>query len=159
MKMKKPFLAALACGNYSLLPSSSSPADPSRLAPSALALATFSPISNGPVFAVGLPPRTTISSTSPGAIYLSLQAPSTYQWAGLGIGSSMASATIFMMYPDGTGNVTISARQSQGFVEPQFNSSLMAGVTLLQGSGVTDGVMRANVKCVCRIFCAEGMTC
>lgn len=52
-----------------------------------------------------------------------------------------------MMYPDGKGNVTISARDGKGFVEPQFNSSLMAGVTLLEGSGVTDGVMRANVKC------------
>ena len=126
--------------------------DHSPLAPTALALASFSPVSNGPTYSVGLPPDATISSSSPGTIYFSLQAPSTYQWAGLGIGSQMAGATIFMMYPDGKGNVTISAREGgKGHVEPQFNSTLMAGVTLLGGSGITGGVMRANVKCALRI--------
>jgi hypothetical protein len=64
----------------------------------------------------------------------------------------MAGATIFMMYPNGKGNVTISAREGgAGQIEPTFNSSLMAGVTLLEGSGVSGGVMRANVKCTFRI--------
>jgi hypothetical protein len=64
----------------------------------------------------------------------------------------MAGATIFMMYPNGNGNVTISAREGgAGEVEPQFNSSLMAGVTLLEGSGIAGGLMRANVKCAMRI--------
>lgn len=63
----------------------------------------------------------------------------------------MAGATIFMMYPNGEGNVTISAREGgQGHVEPQFNSTLMTGVTLLEGSGVTGGVMQAYVKCKLR---------
>lgn len=122
------------------------------LAPTALSLASFSPVPNGPVYSIGLPSDSTISSSSPGTIYLSLQAPSTYQWAGLGIGSQMAGATIFMMYADGNGNVTISAREGgQGHVEPQFNSSLMAGVTLLEGSGITGGIMRANIKCALSI--------
>lgn len=109
---------------------------------------SFTPVTNGPTFSVGLPPGTTISSSEPGTIYFSLEAPSTYQWTGLGIGKQMAGAIIFMMYPDGQGNVTISARDGgSGHVEPQFNSSLMAGVTLLEGSGVNGGVMRANVKC------------
>jgi hypothetical protein len=64
----------------------------------------------------------------------------------------MADATIFMMYADGKSNVTISAREGgQGHVEPQFNSSLMAGVTLLDGSGITDDIMRANIKCALHI--------
>lgn len=117
-------------------------------APTALGLVSFSPVANGPNYSVGLPPGTTITASSPGTIYFSLEAPSTYQWAGLGIGEQMAGATIFMMYPNGEGNVTISARNGGGgHVEPQFNSTLMAGVTLLAGSGVDGGVMRANVKC------------
>ena len=117
-------------------------------APTAHGLVSFSPVANGPNYSVGLPPGTTITASSPGTIYFSLEAPSTYQWAGLGIGEQMAGATIFMMYPNGEGNVTISARNGGGgHVEPQFNSTLMAGVTLLAGSGVDGGVMRANVKC------------
>lgn len=156
MKMKTVnliSLAVLACGMYllSLLPSSLVTDNPPS-APTAVALASYTPVSNGPTYSVGLPPGTTISSSSPGTIYFSLQAPSTYQWAGLGIGTQMAGATIFMMYPNGNGNVTISAREGgTGEVEPQFNSSLMAGVTLLEGSGITGGLMRANVKCAMRI--------
>jgi hypothetical protein len=153
MKMKTVnlvSLAVLASGMYLLcLPVFLYFTDNPPSVPTALALATFTPISNGgPTYSVGLPPGTTISSSSPGTIYFSLQAPSTYQWAGLGIGTQMAGATIFLMYPNGEGNVTISAREGGvGQVEPQFNSSLMAGVTLLEGSGITGGVMRANVKC------------
>jgi hypothetical protein len=61
----------------------------------------------------------------------------------------MAGATIFVMFADGTGNVTISARDGgPGHVEPQFDSTVFAGVELLEGSGVVDGVMRANIRCV-----------
>lgn len=72
----------------------------------------------------------------------------------------MAGASIFMMYPDGKGNVTISARTGgPGHVEPAFDASLMAGVTLLEGSGVSGGLMRANIKCAFTIrwFGKEGM--
>ena len=64
----------------------------------------------------------------------------------------MAGAIIFLMYPNGNGNVTISAREGGGgHVEPQFNSTLMAGVTLLAGSGDDGDVMRANVRCAFHI--------
>lgn len=60
----------------------------------------------------------------------------------------MQGATIFVMYTDGTGNVTISARDgNQGHVEPVPDSDLQSGVTLLVGSGVVDGNMVANVHC------------
>ena len=62
----------------------------------------------------------------------------------MGIGSGMAGATIFVMYADGTGNVTISPRMGVGHVMPLFNPA--AQVTLLEGSGVSNGVMTANVK-------------
>ena len=60
----------------------------------------------------------------------------------------MAGSTIFAMYQDGKGNVTISARDGgAGHVEPQFDSAIFAGVELLAGSGVVNGVMTANVRC------------
>jgi hypothetical protein len=109
------------------------------------ALATFSP---GPSYAVGIPSSSTISQSSAGGIYFQLSAPTSYQWVGLGIGGQMAEATIFVMYADGQGNVTISARDgNQGHVEPVPDSSLQSGVTLLAGSGIVDGKMVANVYC------------
>ncbi|TGO53123.1 hypothetical protein BCON_0129g00020 [Botryotinia convoluta] len=49
-----------------------------------------------------------------------LSAPDTYQWAALGIGRTMAGAYMYIMYSDGNGNVTISARAGgQGHVEPK----------------------------------------
>ncbi|TAQ83604.1 hypothetical protein B7494_g8072 [Chlorociboria aeruginascens] len=102
-------------------------------------LATYNPITNGPSYAVGIP-------DAGSDIYFQLSAPSSYQWVGLGIGEQMAGATIFVMYADGTGNVTISGREGgQGHVEPQHNSSL--AVSLLAGSGVADNLMVANVLC------------
>ena len=60
----------------------------------------------------------------------------------------MAGASIFVMYADGTGNVTISARDGgQGHVEPQHDSTVQSGVTLLAGSGIVGGNMIANVHC------------
>jgi len=64
----------------------------------------------------------------------------------------MAGATIFVMYADGAGNVTISARDGdQGHVEPVPDATLQSGVTLLAGSGIVNGKMIANVHCRCPI--------
>lgn len=60
----------------------------------------------------------------------------------------MAGAHIFVMYADGNNNVTLSARDgNQGHVEPVFDRPLFSGIELLEGSGVSGGVMTANVKC------------
>ena len=57
----------------------------------------------------------------------------------------MAGAIIFVMYTDGNGNVTLSARDGgQGHVMPLFSSTYQDETTLLAGSGVSDGVMTAN---------------
>ncbi|TVY34017.1 hypothetical protein LOCC1_G008813, partial [Lachnellula occidentalis] len=116
--------------------------------PLASSLATYAPISSGPSYSVGIPPNSAISTSSPGGLYFSLSAPTSYQWIGLGIGQQMAGATIFVVYADGNGNVTISGRDGgQGHVEPEPDSALMKGVTLLEGSGVNGSVMTANVHC------------
>lgn len=60
----------------------------------------------------------------------------------------MAGSHIFVMYADGNNNVTISARDgNQGHVEPVFDSTLFSGIELLEGSGISGGVMTANVRC------------
>lgn len=58
----------------------------------------------------------------------------------------MTGANIFIIYTDAAGtNVTLSPRLGTGQVEPKYDSA--AQVTLLAGSGVSNGVMTANVKC------------
>jgi hypothetical protein len=59
----------------------------------------------------------------------------------------MAGATIFVMYSDGKGNVTVSGRDGgQGHVEPSMDTKW--DVRLLEGSAVEGGVMRGNVLCM-----------
>jgi hypothetical protein len=69
----------------------------------------------------------------------------------------MASATIFVMYADGKGNVTISARDGgQGHVEPTPDSTIQAGITLLEGSGIVGSNMVANFHCsTCQLLSAK----
>lgn len=59
----------------------------------------------------------------------------------------MTGANIFVMYADGTGNVTISPRTGTGHTQPKEDATTQ--LTLLAGSGVdtATGLMTANVKC------------
>lgn len=62
----------------------------------------------------------------------------------------MSGANIFMIYSNAAGtNVTLSPRRGIG--ERQPSSPSTAAVTLLDGSGISNGMMVANVKCECRI--------
>ncbi|KAH8591585.1 hypothetical protein B0O99DRAFT_266947 [Bisporella sp. PMI_857] len=122
----------------------------SVLAPFANAIVTYTPsdTSNAPSFSVGIPSSSSISSSSTGSLYFSITAPGTYQWVGLGIGEQMRGATIFVIYTDGNGNVTISGRQGTGNVQPSQSQTIQSGLTLLEGSGVgSDGALTAYVKC------------
>lgn len=90
-------------------------------------------------------PSNTASSGS-GDIFFQISAPSTYQWVALGQGSGMTNANIFVVYVSASGNnVTLSPRKGTGHVEPTYSNS--AQVSLLDGSGVSNGKMIANVKC------------
>jgi len=59
----------------------------------------------------------------------------------------MAGANIFVMYTNGAGNVTVSARKTSGYVEPQHQTDTK--LELLAGSGVIENgnTMLANLKC------------
>jgi hypothetical protein len=58
----------------------------------------------------------------------------------------MSGAKMFVIYANAAGtNVTLSPRKGTGHVQPNFDSSSTA--TLLGGSGISNGVMTANIKC------------
>jgi hypothetical protein len=90
-------------------------------------------------------PDTTVSAGS-GDIFIQMTAPTTYSWIGLAQGSQMANANFFIVYTSSNGqNVTLSPRSSSGEVMPTYNSA--AQVSLLEGSGVSNGIMTANFRC------------
>ena len=58
----------------------------------------------------------------------------------------MSGANIFVVYADSTGsNVTLSPRLGKGHVQPSADNT--AQVSLLDGSGIADGKMTANIRC------------
>lgn len=90
-------------------------------------------------------PEDTASSGS-GDIYIQISGTTTYSWVGVGQGLQMAGSQIFIIYTDSTlKNVTLSPRLGTGHSMPNYNSA--AKVELLAGSGVSNGVMTANIKC------------
>ncbi|KAI0403930.1 iron reductase domain protein [Xylaria palmicola] len=100
---------------------------------------------NNVCFQVGVP-EASVSSNS-GNIYFQLRAPTSYSWVAVGTGRQMSGANIFVMYANGAGNVTVSARQGTGHTEPQHQTSTR--LQLLAGSGLVDDgqTMLANVRC------------
>ncbi|KAJ4016759.1 hypothetical protein NW752_003890 [Fusarium irregulare] len=111
---------------------------------SALAITPeFCPQNSKVCFTWGVPEAS--ASSGSGSIYFQLKAPTSMQWAGLGIGDSMSGSQMFLMYQDGKGNVTLSPRPGKGEVMPQYER--MDGLELLEGSGVKDNEMIANVRC------------
>ncbi|KAM0719834.1 hypothetical protein Q7P37_003969 [Cladosporium fusiforme] len=90
-------------------------------------------------------PQSTADSGS-GDIFIQMSAPTDYEWVGLGQGSSMSGANIFIMYKSADGNnVTVSPRSGSGHNEPSVNSN--ADISLLEGSGVEGNTMTANIRC------------
>ncbi|KAK2879320.1 hypothetical protein FQN49_000983 [Arthroderma sp. PD_2] len=107
--------------------------------------AQFRPANSGDVrFRVNIP--TSTASSKNGPIYFQIRAPSSVEWVGLGQGSEMTGSNIFMLYSASTAsNVTLSARAGLGEFMPEHNPNTQ--VTLLSGSGITEGRMVANVRC------------
>jgi hypothetical protein len=90
-------------------------------------------------------PEATAASGS-GGVYFQIYAPDTFAWVGLGTGTTMADANIFLIYQNGEGNVTLSNRQTTGHNPPTVPEN-GAELELLDGSGVSDGFMVANFRC------------
>ncbi|KAK3181417.1 hypothetical protein K4F52_007279 [Lecanicillium sp. MT-2017a] len=109
-------------------------------------LAASDPYCVGPgsnlCFSWGIPEAAVQSGE--GNVYFQMRAPSSYTWLGLGIGSRMNGAEIFLMYADGNGNVTVSPRRGTGHVMPQYSQR---SFELLEGSGIENDTMVANIRC------------
>jgi Cytochrome domain of cellobiose dehydrogenase len=99
----------------------------------------------GVCFAVNVPAATAKSGS--GDIYFQISGPSTMSWIGLGQGSQMKASNIFMIYANAAGtNVTLSPRLGTGNSQPSADTT--AEVTLLSGSGISNNMMIANVRCM-----------
>ncbi|RDA88148.1 hypothetical protein CP532_6761 [Ophiocordyceps camponoti-leonardi (nom. inval.)] len=98
-------------------------------------------------FRWAVPSNTTTSSSSgSNDVIFQIQAPTSYRWVALGIGSQMRGADMFVVYASGSdNNVTLSTRRGTGHQPPQYAER--SDVELVEGSGISDGLMTANVRC------------
>lgn len=81
-----------------------------------------------------------------GDIYFQIKASTDYEWVALGQGNQMAGSQIFVMYASADGkNITVSPRLGTGHVMPEYNKA--SQITLLEGSGIRDTRMTANIRC------------
>lgn len=79
-------------------------------------------------------------------LFFQITSPSTMSYVAFGQGTKMAGSNMFIIYSNlGGQNVTLSPRSSNGHTQPTSNSS--STLTLLAGSGISGGVMTANVLC------------
>lgn len=106
--------------------------------------AQVSSLQDGITYSVSVPDQTATSGS--GDIYIQITGPTSNAWIGFGQGSQMSGAKMFIIYSDSTGrNVTLSPRKGAGHSQPSFDPS--AQVVLLGHSGISNGVMTANIKC------------
>lgn len=97
-------------------------------------------------YAVNIPAST--ASQGSGDIYIHVTGPSSLSWIGIGQGSGMRGSNIFMIYANAAGdNVTVSPRLGLGEYQP-MTSGATSQITLLEGSGIANGDMTANFKCM-----------
>jgi hypothetical protein len=95
-------------------------------------------------FKLNIPEKT--ASSGSGDVFFQISAPNTYPWVALGQGRAMSGSNMFVVYTSADGkNVTLSPRTASGYSMPTLNSDTQ--VELLEGSGVSNGIMTANVKC------------
>ncbi|KAI2703463.1 hypothetical protein CBS147333_8803 [Penicillium roqueforti] len=93
-------------------------------------------------YSFNVPDNTAESGSGP--IYFQMNSTRQVQWFALGQGMQMAGANMFVVYTSGN-KVTVSPRSGVGEIEPLYNKD--AQITILNGSGVHDGVITANVRC------------
>ncbi|KAK5109968.1 hypothetical protein LTR62_006335 [Meristemomyces frigidus] len=95
-------------------------------------------------YEVNVPDSTAKSGT--GDLYIRISAPTSYTWAAIGQGNQMAGANMFIAYTSADGkNVTVSQRSADGHNMPTEDSS--STMTLLDGTGVNNNTMVANIRC------------
>ncbi|KAJ5771554.1 cellobiose dehydrogenase [Penicillium odoratum] len=108
-------------------------------------LQTFTPAGQDDItYAVNIPQQTATSGLGP--IYFQLKSTRNLQWFAWGQGSRMQGANIFVVYANANGNnVTVSPRLGVEHVEPLHNPK--ARLSVLDGSGISNGIITANIRC------------
>lgn len=107
-------------------------------------LQSFHPIGHDDLtYSINIPQSTAQSGS--GSIYFQLNSTKQVRWFALGQGTRMVGANIFVVYPNGNNNITVSPRLGMGEVQPLYNSD--AQVSLLDGSSVSNGAITANIRC------------
>lgn len=84
------------------------------------------------------------SNSSLGPIYFQMNSTSSVEWFALGQGVAMHGSSMFVVYTS-SDIVTLSPRAGKGHYEPLYDRHTQA--SLINGSGVHDGVITANVRC------------
>jgi hypothetical protein len=108
------------------------------------ASATSSQCYSNACFKMNIPDAT--SKSGSGDVYYQISGPTSYSWIAFGTGSQMKGSDMMIIYTNSDGsNVTVSPRTSSGETTPTFDSTKR--ITLLAGSGVSNGQMTANIKC------------
>ncbi|WEW59091.1 hypothetical protein PRK78_004560 [Emydomyces testavorans] len=99
---------------------------------------------DGVTFRVNIPSST--ASTNSGPIYFQIESPQdSVQWIALGQGMDMNGSNVFILYSASPSNVTLSPRLATGEFQPAVNPK--AQISVLEGTGISDGKMRVNVRC------------
>ncbi|KAH7169850.1 uncharacterized protein B0J16DRAFT_359157 [Fusarium flagelliforme] len=80
--------------------------------------------SNSICYSWGVPSST--ASSGSGNIFLRFEAPTDYQWVAVGTGSGMSGSSMFVIYQDGSGNVTLSTRKGHGHNMAESNDWISA---------------------------------
>ncbi|PSN74258.1 CBD9-like protein [Corynespora cassiicola Philippines] len=90
-------------------------------------------------------PEATISSGA-NDLYLQITGPTSFSWISVAQGEQMAGSHYFVLYTSADGNnITVSPRLADGQVPPNFTPETQ--LEILEGSGVANGKMTANIKC------------
>lgn len=104
---------------------------------------SFHPAGNNDItYSVNVPEATAHSGYGP--IFFQMNSTRQMEWFALGQGKQMAGSNIFVVYTSGN-EVTVSPRSGVGQIQPLYNKD--AQITILNGSGIHDGVITANVRC------------
>ncbi|RAO67381.1 uncharacterized protein BHQ10_003393 [Talaromyces amestolkiae] len=109
-------------------------------------LQTYSPPGQTDItYSINVPDQTATSGSGP--VFIQIKSTNVdLEWLAFGEGTRMQGSNIFVVYGNGNGNnVTLSPRLGGPHVEPQFNSQ--AQVSLLDGSGISNGTITANIRC------------
>ncbi|CAG8962112.1 hypothetical protein HYFRA_00005155 [Hymenoscyphus fraxineus] len=99
---------------------------------------------SGVCYSVNIPEAT--ASSGSGDMFFQITGPTSMSWIGFGQGGSMSGSNIFIIYSNAAGNnITLSNRLGVGNREPAQGAT--SQLTLLDGTGIANNVMTANVKC------------